>query len=580
MIGRLAFVLLLAVAPAAAAQRPVVVGDLARALAAERRGDLADAAMSFHKVLEERPTDGQAILGLSRVLPSLERRAELVAPLRRALAVDSSNIGFLALAVRTHALLGQSDSAERYVDRWARLVEGEEEPFREWMLSALEAHDRVAARRAVEMGRSRIAHPAALAPELAQLKEAEGDIAGAAREWVRAITHVPTLRSAALLMLGDLIGANRETVLQVLTDSEGAEPVRLRALLMVKWGEPEAGVALLTGALPESPAATAFLIRPALDELKSRRDPPALRARAAALEMLADTETGVDRVRTRMDAARAWADAGEERQARRLLADVAADPAAPEGMATAASSTLLGVLLAEGRPAEAESLLVRIRGSLSLDERDREARRVAMAWARAGEIERGEALLVTDSSVAGFAARGVLRAFAGDLAIAAEWLKAAGPYDDDQGQAVERVALLALLELMGRDTFPAFGAALLELERGDTATAVAEFQRLAPSLEPPGAAALRYLAGELALARRDTVTALELFASADVAPAPATAPAARFARARITAERGDVLAAQHLLEELIIDFPDSAVVPAARRYRDALRGAIPSGAGS
>lgn len=578
MIGRLAVLLALVATPMLSAQRPVVVGALARALAAERRGDLAEAATHFAAVLEERPTDGQAILGLSRVLPSLERRAELVAPLRRALAIDSSNIGFLALAVRTHSLLSEPDSAARYVERWATLVEGEEEPFREWMLSALEAHDRAAARRALDLGRKRIAHPAALAPELAQLKEAEGDISGATTEWVRAITHVPTLRSAALLMLGDLLGPQRETVLTVLAESEGVEAVRLRALLMAKWGQPEAGVALLASALPETPEARAFLVRPVLDELKGRRDAPALRARAAALEMLADTETGVTRVRTRMDAARAWADAGEERQARRLLADVASDPAAPEGMATAASSTLLGVLLAEGRPAEAESLLVRIAPSLSLDDRDRDTRRVAMAWARAGEVARGERLLANDSSVAGFAARGVLRAFAGDLANAAEWLKAAGPYDDDQGAAVERVALLALLELMGRDTFPAFGDALLVLERGDTVTAVATFSRLADDLELPGAAALRYLAGELALARRDTTTALALFAAADVPPAPATAPAARFARARIVAQRGDVVAAEALLEELIIEFPESAVVPAARRYRDALRGAVPSGA--
>lgn len=562
---------------ALSAQRPAVVGALARALSAERRGDLDEAATQFLAVLEERPTDGQAILGLSRVLPSLERRAELADPLRRALAVDSSNIGFLALAVRTHSLLGQPDSAARYVDRWARLVEGEEEPFREWMLSALEAHDRAAARRALEMGRQRIAHPAALAAESAQLKELEGDLVGATTEWVRAVSHVPTLRSAALLMLGDLVGPQRETVLGVLSRSEGTEPVRLRGLLMARWGQPEAGVALLAGAMPETLEAQAFLIRPVLDELKGRRDAPALRARARALELLAATELGITAVRTRMEAARAWADAGEEAEARRLLADIAADPAAPEGIATAASSTLLGVLLAEGNPAEAEALLERIGPALSLDERDREARRVALAWARIGGIGRGEALVEHDSSVAGFATRGLLRAFAGDLDAAAGWLRMAGPYDDSQGAAVERVALLALLELMDRDSFPAFGAALLDLERGDSVAAVTSFARLAGELAPPGAAALRYLAGELALARRDTTTALALFAESDVAEAPATAPAARFARARIVAERGSVVAAQQLLEELIIDFPDSAVVPAARRFRDALRGAVPSG---
>jgi hypothetical protein len=576
-IGGLLGLLLFAPVPMVG-QRPVVVGDLARGLAAERRGELAEAATMFLATLEQRPTDGQAILGLSRVLPPLERRLELLDPLRRALAIDSSNIGFLALAVRHWSLLGEPDSAQGYVERWARLVEGEEEPFREWLLSALEAHDRPAARRAAEMARRRIAHPAALAPEMAQLKEAEGDIAGATEEWVLAVSHVPTLRAAAVLMLADLLGPQRDTALGVLQQSEGIEPIRLRALLLTRWGQPEAGVALLATVLPETSEATAFLLRPVLEDLKGRRDAAALRARAGALELQADRQEGTARVLTRMEAARAWADAGEEQQARRLLAVIASDPAAPAGVATSASSTLLGVLLAEGRPAEAESLLVSIRHALSLDERDREMRRVAMAWARAGDISRGEALLVADSSVAGFATRGLLLAFAGDLDAAAGWLMAAGPYDDDQGAAVQRVALLALIELMGRDSFPAFGDALLVLEQGDTVTAVTAFVGLAETLEPPGAAALRYLAGELALARTDTTTALDLLATADVAIAPATAPAARFARARIVAQRGDPVTAQRLLEELIVDFPDSAVVPAARRFRDGLRGAVPGGA--
>ncbi len=576
MRGTLA--LLVLVAGTLPAQRPVVVGPLARALAAERRGELEEAATGFKEVLVERPTDGQAILGLSRVLPSLERRAELMPPIRAALAIDSGNIAILALAVRTEALLGRPDSAAVYVQRWATLVEGEEEPWREWAMSSLEAHDRAAAKRALELGRARIANPAALAPELAQLREAEGDIAGATDEWLRAVHNAPTLRSAALLMLGDQLPPLRDTVLAVLTRQAGdTEAARLRALFLVKWGEPERGVALLGEVLPDTYEELASLMRPVLDELKGRTDPPAMRARAQALELQSTRETGAARVRTRMDAARAWADAGEERHARRVLAEVAADPAAPPGLASAASSTLLGVLIAEGRPAEAESLYTVIRGSLSLDDRDRSARRIAMAWARAGEIARGEAMLEADSSVEGFAARGMLRAFEGDLTNAAEWLKAAGPYDDEREHAVERVSLLALLGAMARDTFPQFGQALLILERGDTATAVTRFTALASDLAPPGAAALRYLAGELALGRADTTAALALLVAADTALAPGTAPAARLLEARILAARGARDEAERLLEAIMLDFPDSAVIPAARRARDALRGAVPSG---
>ena len=554
-------------------------GPLAIALSAERRGNFKEAAEYFLVVLDQQPTDGQAILGMSRVLPTLERRAELVPILSRAILIDSTNIHFHALAVRTFSLLGEVDSARRHVEQWARLAEGVEDPYREWALSALEARDRPAAKLALETGRRRIAHPAALAPELAQLRQAEGDFAGAAEEWIRAVTNAPIYRASAIMMLGDLLPPNRDLVLATLETSDAVEARRLRALLLTRWGQPEAGVAMLAEVVPDDGEGAVVMLRMVFDQLKGRTDPAAQRARAQALELQAERERGASRVRTLMDAARAWADAGREQDARRLLARVAADPDAPAGLATTASSALLGVLLAEDRPAEAESLLVSLRPMQSMDDHDRDARRVAMAWARAGEIARGEALLATDSSVAGFAMRGVLRAFAGDLEVASVWLEMAGPYDDEREQAVERVRLLSLLQAIDRDSLAGFGAALLTLERGDTMTAVGELAALAALLEPPGAAAVRLFAGELALARADTVQALPLFVSADVEAAPASAPAARFIRARVLAAQGRAAEAQDLLEAILMDFPDSAVVPAARRFRDALRGAVPSGGG-
>jgi tetratricopeptide (TPR) repeat protein len=563
----------------ATAQRAPVAGPLAIGLSAERRGDLPQAVEYFRIVLEQQPTEGQAILGMSRVLPALDRRAELVPLLVRALASDSTNVGFHSLAVRTYSLLGEVDSARKHVERWAQLAEGEEDPYREWALSALEARDRQAAKLALETGRRRIAHPAALAPELAQLRQAEGDFAGATEEWIRAVTNAPIYRASAILMLGDLLPPNREVVLTTLTASTEVEARRLRGLLLTRWGQPEDGVSLLASVVPEDPDGAVTMLRMVFDQLKGRSDPAAQRARARALELQAERERGVTRVRTLMDAARAWADAGREQEARRLLARVASDPEAPAGLATTASSALLGVLLAEGKAAEAESLLVTLRPTQTMDDRDRDARRVAMAWARAGDIPRGERMLEADSSVAGFAMRGVLRLFAGDLALASTWLEIAGPYDDEREHSVERVRLLSLIQAIGRDSFPELGMAMLTLERGDTTRAVRELTALASPLEPPGAAAVRLLAGELALSRADTTQAMHLFEAADVDSAPAAAPAARFIRARVLAAQGRPAEAQTILEEIIIDFPDSAVVPAARRFRDALRGAVPSGAG-
>jgi tetratricopeptide (TPR) repeat protein len=278
-----------------------------------------------------------------------------------------------------------------------------------------------------------------------------------------------------------------------------------------------------------------------------------------------------------MDAARAYANAADEVAARRLLARIAADPLASGGVATAATTTLLGVLIAESRPAEAESLFVTLRESLSLDDREREQRRLAMAWARSGNLERAEAMLEGDSTVAGFDVRGRLRAFAGDLALATTWLRLAGPYDDDRESAVARVRLLALLQAVEADSLPALGAALLDLERADTGRAIAAFESIAATIKPPGAAALRLLAGELARDQGDLARAARLLAEADASEAPATAPSARLALAELHIAAGRRKEAAALLEQLILDYPESAVLPEARRARDLLM-RIPLGA--
>ncbi len=137
-----------------------------------------------------------------------------------------------------------------------------------------------------------------------------------------------------------------------------------------------------------------------------------------------------------MDGARAYADGGDERDARRLLATRcgAANPVSG-GMATTASSTLLGVLIAEGKSAEAERVLAQLGDNVGLDEHDRLARRIAMTWVRAGDFAHAEQVIAGDSSTAGLDLRGRLRLFRGDLAGANDLLKAAGPFDEEREQA-------------------------------------------------------------------------------------------------------------------------------------------------
>ena len=85
------------------------------------------------------------------------------------------------------------------------------------------------------------------------------------------------------------------------------------------------------------------------------------------------------------------------------------------------------------------------------------------------------------------------------------------------------------------------------------------------------------LAARIALAVRDTAGSLALLHAADAKDAPAAAAAARLDIARISIAGGRAAEARSELEQLIIDFPGSALVPEARRLRDSIRGTVPGG---
>jgi predicted Zn-dependent protease len=157
-----------------------------------------------------------------------------------------------------------------------------------------------------------------------------------------------------------------------------------------------------------------------------------------------------------------------------------------------------------------------------------------------------------------------------------EAFKAAGPYAGDRAEATRRTVLLALLQPIEADTLPALGAALLKLEQGDTTRAIGELEAVAGELAPTqGGAEMRLLAGRLARARGDAAAAERLFRDAASANAPATAPAAELALAELLLDANRNAEAVALLEHLILTYPESALVPQARRSLDRARGAVP-----
>src|SRR5438270_238270 len=281
-------------------------------------------------------------------------------------------------------------------------------------------------------------------------------------------------------------------------------------------------------------------------------------------------------------AARAFLGAGDRVAARRVLAQVAADSTAPADAQALAQSALVEALIDDGQLSEAAT---RLGAESRLSEDDRAALRLKLARARIqrGELDLADSVLLADSSVDALALRGWVALYSGDMKEAQEMFRAAGPYAGDRRDATERSGVLALLQQLPGDRFPELGSALLLLARGDSARAVQSLRLAAARLETRGSggegrADILLLAGRVAV-RLDALqqqTALTLFAEVAGTPGKsAAAPAAELEWARLLLRQLKTAEAIAHLEHLILAYPESAVVPEARRELERAKGAIP-----
>lgn len=567
---RLALAFLLLATPLAAQ-----VDSLNRAFDLERRGNYAAAVTAYRAVLKSRPSEVSALLGLERSLAPLNRTAEMVPDIGVALTANPTSTALYGVAVRTYGAANMPDSLRRAVERWTQLAPKDETPYREWGNALLARRDRAGARAAYIAGRQQLG-PTALAPELAQLAVLESDYASAAREWLLAVKKLPGYRSAAIVTLRPTPDAQRGAVLKVLDSDGSPDALRLDAELRARWGDPVGGFERLVQVLPADPVESRDLLRQFAEALRGSTAPAYRQAMGRALEAMAQRTNGAQRSRLQLDAAQAYLDGGDRASARRMLASLASDGQSPAALSASASGTLLRLLVEEGKMEEAEKSLAQYRGVLSTQEMATLTRQVALGWARAGKLDRAEALAASDSSVDGLALRGQLKLFQGDITGAVELLRAAGPYAGTREQATARTSLLALLQPIEEDSLPELGAAFLLLERGDTTNAVAGFASAgAKRPRNKGGAELLLLAGRLEAARGQAPAAEKLFRAAVDTTAPATAPAALLELGRLLASSGRGGEAVPVFEELILDYPRSALVPQARRALDEAKGAVP-----
>lgn len=561
-------------APLAAQGRVAGQDPATRAFDLERRGQHAAAAEAYRAILAGQPNDIGALLGLERSLMPNGKLADMVPQFTRALEIGQPSAALYGLGVRVYVAAGQSDSARRMVERWAVIEPKSEAPYQELGAAALAARDRAGARAAYRMGREALGG-GALAGELAQLATIEGDYDTAVTEWLLAVAGTPGYRAAAVSILAQVGVPGRPAVLRLLDRAQTPIAERIAAALTVRWGDPVGGIRRLERASNLLGDQLVEALQDGLDEVRGLRGREAAMAKAIGLEILGG-KVPAQATRYWLESAQSYTEAGDQSSARRMLSRLAADPKSSPTMAASAASTLVAVLVGEGKMDEATKQFAQLKGVLSEDERAGLQVKVAEGWIAVGKLDRADELVAQDSTVDGLAVRGRIKLYQGALIEASNLLRYAGPFAGTRDAAVSRTTALALMQVIETDSLPALGGALLALERRDSAAAVRGLEQVSGTLpaEKGGAEVLLLVArvqdglGHAADAERGYRQVSEL-----KVPASAAAAGFELGRLLVRGDRKDEAIA--VLEQVLVSYPSSAVAPQARRLLDQAKGAIP-----
>lgn len=550
--------------------------ELRRALDLERRAQYDAAAEAYLLALTEHPANLSALLGLERVLGEVGRLDRLVPFTDSALVLQPHNRRLRALQLRVWAALAEPDSVTAAAKRWIALAPDSPEPYREWAQALAQSGDAQAAHRILTDGMDLLGDPA-LSQDMAELALSAGEWDAAARLWRDVVRWNPALVPAAAASLSRIPAPERERVLQVLSgDGVALLDGRLVAELLVEWSRPVEGWEVLSRSLPSESSAAAALLRRFADRSRVTGTPEGSRASGLALERLAKLAAGPAAERARLDAARAFAAAGDSRSAERVLRDVSVE-SGDEGRAADAMGTLIGLMAQSGKVDEAERHFREWEDRLSGDDAAWLRNEIAASWIREGDLDRAEGVLAGDSTITTFALRGHIALYRGDLRTATALFQRAGPGAGGRSAATQRTAFLALIQQIQPDTAPQVGHGLFLLATGDSLRGVNELERAAAGLPAAGGRGdVLAFAGAVAAGVRQPGRAERLLLAAlEADPEGAAAPAARFHLASAYVQLGREDDAVRQLEELILTHPGSALVPQARRLLDHVRGGVP-----
>jgi tetratricopeptide (TPR) repeat protein len=533
-----------------------------RALDLEGAGKYREAAVLFRQSLRG-PTGVSALLGLERVYAELRLTDSLLAPLDSLIQGNPREPIFRAVQLRSLQTLGRDADANASFERWVREVPKDPSPYREYARLLLQRGQAARADSVLLRARAQLGGTGDLNLEIAQARAAMGQWEESARAWRAALGTAPYLEQAAAYALAPA----PTTVRDAIRSQFFAPPLvvasrRALATLEAAWGSPANGWIALRDLPADSSAAAAWMDFAQRAEAEERWT-HAREALTAVLRWRPSADIS-------LRAAVASLNSGDPGGAL-ALAPLTSGGADSARVARTLLPVHVRALAALGRPASAERLVSSYERWLTPTNRAALARSIAFGWVRVGDMSRARgALTVAGPDADSSDAAGWLALYAGDIKTARRLLRSGGDASPELALA------LALVARVKADSALPLGQAFLTLARGDTASAATALAESAERL-PEVASLLFYTAAQLRLALKDEAQAIPLWKRVvEQYASSAEAPAAELEWARALRRRGAAAEAAQRLEHLILTYPQSALVPQARRDLEIVRNTIPA----
>jgi tetratricopeptide (TPR) repeat protein len=526
-----------------------------RAFDLEQAGKFRDAIAAWRAVIAA--GDGsQGVLGLERVFSQMAQDDSVLPALDTLLRDKPTDRVLRGVQLRVLRSLGREQEARQAFGEWTRLLPRDPAPYREYAGQLLNDGRAAAADTVLQQASRALGSTKALTIEVAQLRAALGLWTAAALAWREALLAEPYLEQAAVFSLASAAVAQRDSVRAVLHESTAAPVKKVLGSLELQWGAARDGwraIASLT------PADSAF------DTWKDFADDAERQgAWLAARDALAAMNRQRPNAALALRAASAALTGGEPASALDQL-EAARKGMQPFQVRLQVLPMEVRALASLGRAAEAERLVRESEEFFDSRTRQAYARQIAWGWIRAGQVEKARTALAGASGDDEDEVSAWIALYDGDLARARTGLRRPSE------ATPEVVTVIALLGRTRVDSSHTVGAAFLALARGDSVQAAVRFERAADELSD-AAPLLLALAARVQTARRQDGAAAVLWQR--ILLRYATAPEAAEADlewGRSLRRKGDTKGATEHFEHLILSYPQSALVPQARRELEAVR---------